>query len=262
MPFVWVKSGQRQPSQLGLIREEASADDQGPTLPEITLSKALGQCNIGKSMSLVTATKADNGSVYHKYRMRSTASGRRPRNTKSDNGSSRQIPRGPGVTTLDRLRMDFVSAYDNPPLGYRLSGISVHWTSIPRNLGRSKVMDHAVECLTLTHSSLIRGQLGDRIHGQSYMRALESLKKALNDPAQGATSSTMCAIAMLSYVELLGRQGVNYNYMKHSGGLAAFVRAAGRTCTADDLGKAMLSSSIGAIVSRIFPLRPHQACIL
>ena len=156
---------------------------------------------------------------------------------------------------LDCLRLSFVAAYNNGPEGLRLSCLSLQWAVIPRYLGESAAMDDAVNCIIWTYQSFVRDMSekhakGPNPHFKSYHKALMSLQKALNDPEKGKQSTTLCAIAMLTSSEILGRTGTNSNYVMHAGGVAAFLKSAGAACAQDALGKTLFTTSVGPVVGR------------
>jgi hypothetical protein len=158
------------------------------------------------------------------------------------------IPRPPELTATDRLRLEFVAAYYNSRPGFCISQSSYHLHQIPRHLGQSVALDDAVTCLVRTHGALVRGGERDNLHEESYYKALNSLQSALEDARLCRHSTTLATISMLTMAEAMGRSGINHNYVKHSGGMTAFIRLAGRECAGDELGKSMILTGIGPMV--------------
>ena len=210
-----------------------------------------------KPLSLVKMSDVGGGATVHKYRIASSSNAKKQQRGTSAHGArkSEDVPRSPEMLPLDRLRLSFVAAYDGCSEGLRLSCLSLQWVDIPQYLGESAAMDDAVDCVVRTHQSFVRDMSeeqpeGRNLHFESYHKALMSLQKALNDPEEGKRSTTLCSIAMLTSCEMLGRTGTNHNYVKHAGGVAAFLKSAGVSCVQDALGDAMFTTSVGPVVGK------------
>ena len=90
---------------------------------------------------------------------------------------------------------------------------------------------------------MIYRAIGIRIRSELYLRAIQCLQTTLNDPVEGSHSTTFCAVAILSYVEIFGQPDCTGNYLSHVRGAEGRICRRGLACAQDELGKAMLYSS-------------------
>lgn len=226
----WAKSG-----QLCLPLVHTSVNGTVPVLDQECTQKVL---------SLVKSAEAPNGATFNKYRIRPAT---KPRQTAAT--SINQMPRCPPPTSIDRLCHDFIVAYQQCPTGFRLSAFSSRFDDVPRYLGQSTALDQAARCLIYSHGSFLSRDSQFEINSTVYHRALRSLQDSLNDPLHVSDSTTLCAVSLLGCAEILGNRFLNWNYIYHASGLATLVKAYGRAAAQDNLGKSIIYSAVGPIVS-------------
>lgn len=225
--LIWVKRGQQ------------SADTQVTVVPGREESNETPRTDPITSLSLVQATEMRHGAKFQSFRLM--------RKPPPEVAAPRQLP---AMSNEDMLRMKFIRAYQDAPRGYNLSFWGSRYTCLPRYLGKSEVLDAAVTCLLEVHSGLVRGDVGlQRSIQVTYNRALSLMQQGLFECSPASRATTLCAISMLAWAEGFSRNTPNLNYITHQAGVSTFIEHYGMSCAEDELGRAVVYSSGGAIVS-------------
>ena len=107
------------------------------------------------------------------------------------------------LTETERLSyslFDSIQA-ENPSLCLNVIGSFV--SLVPQRLGTNTALDDATTCLLSSYSALLKGPAAQRkIDLTLYGRALHSLQKALEDPQQCRSTTTLCATILLHRLEV------------------------------------------------------------
>lgn len=238
--ITWVKTGQlsiQSPTSAGdgTVTKSARAKSRSPSEDGYRSSVSPGRRSKSKSPDATTHTFRVNPIQVVEYH---------GPDTHSEDG----IPRSPTSTVTDRLRIGFMAAYIDGPPGFQLSGYNYNLHDLPKYLGSSPCLDYATHCLVKTHSVRTRGQLTRHNLGGTYLGAIRSLQAALNDPVEARRGTTLCAIALLNYAEILGDPSWFYTYLQHSGGLASLIKYLGPSRGYDDLGKIIVKTTANIMV--------------
>ncbi len=77
---------------------------------------------------------------------------------------------------------------------------------LPSLYGSSACLDHAVDCIVARVQHIIapKGEMGEREVIRLYLKAISSLQKALNCPAQRLAADVLCATEILALYEVRG----------------------------------------------------------
>ncbi|KAL9601232.1 MAG: hypothetical protein Q9219_002637 [cf. Caloplaca sp. 3 TL-2023] len=99
---------------------------------------------------------------------------------------------------------------------------------IPRRLGHSACLDAAADALVSSHTGLCAGALkAGSTAWAKYSRALSVLRHDLNDVAKARSSESLCAVMVLSIVQLLMDPNSGF-YASHTTGAARIMKSRGR----------------------------------
>lgn len=201
------------------------------------------------ALALVKSQETSSGAVIHIYKVEAcTLDKSAGFYTKS------RVSRSPSIGFSDRLGYDLMKACFEGPDGHHLSSLNPYLDQVPRYLGRSAALDQAVRALLQVHTSALLGVKTEK-DTFVYLEALRVLQEALGNPIAEFKSMTLCAVVLLTYVEALGAQPYSTGLIRHAGGISALIKVAGPSeIASNDLGRAMIRSCAGAVVSFLFHL--------
>ncbi|PSN61621.1 hypothetical protein BS50DRAFT_638925 [Corynespora cassiicola Philippines] len=190
-----------------------------------------------------------DGSSYQTWRF--NASSAVANGSTATSSSDASPPRyTPSLSASDMLQLVLLDTFNHSVVGLRVSSIAQFVCEIPRRLGQSFALDDAVKCLLHCHKTMCRGD-GPSPTGpgpRSYVRALHSLQVALNDKEECLSDNTLCAVAILGQVEMLGGGACDthgMNWIRHAGGAARLIEARGPIAAKDSFAKVLLRSQRG-----------------
>ena len=164
-------------------------------------------------------------------------------------GAEPVMPRTPPPCPTDHLRASLLTAFHGEQKGANLSMLPSYITDLPNRLGYSSTLDSAVACLLDVHSAIFQEPEGsDRINPRHYLKALQGLQSALQDPEESLSSNTLCAITILGWVEALGAAESSLNYVNHCGGAARLIELRGPCRHYDSFERKLLHGQRGTIV--------------
>ncbi|KAL2211667.1 hypothetical protein CC79DRAFT_1363967 [Sarocladium strictum] len=225
--LIWVKRGQQSKDTQAIVvlEHESTEPDETERRNPIT------------SLNLVQAKEMRHGAKFQSFRL--------TRKPPLEEAAPRQSP---AMSNEDMLRSKFIRAYQDAPCGYNLSFWGSRYSCLPRYLGKSEVLDAAVTCLLEVHAGLVRGDHGpQRLIQVTYNRALSLMQQGLRECSPASRATTLCAISMLAWAEGFSRNTPNLNYITHQAGISTFIEHYGLSCAEDELGRAVVYSSGGAI---------------
>ncbi|KAL9035791.1 MAG: hypothetical protein Q9214_006428, partial [Letrouitia sp. 1 TL-2023] len=114
------------------------------------------------------------------------------------------VVRAPPSNELARLAQAFVSQISlSIDIGHQLAGnFGGFLLEVPRRIGTNEALDAAADTLITAHTRYCIGQLNPNTETLvKHSRALNALRRYLNDPAKARSSETLCSVMLLSICE-------------------------------------------------------------
>lgn len=107
------------------------------------------------------------------------------------------------LTETERLSYSLFDSIEAENPSLCLNNIGSFVSQIPQRLGTNTALDDATTCLLSSYSALFKSPVAHRkIDPKLYGRALRSLQKALEDPEQCRSTTTLCATILLHRLEV------------------------------------------------------------
>lgn len=151
---------------------------------------------------------------------------------------------------LTKLTSAFVHSLDQEvDIRFQLAwNFGFYLTDIPRRLGRSAALDAATNALVAAHSGFCAGDLASNpsVWGK-YSQALTMLRHDLDDVTKARSSESLCAVMLLSVVQLLIDPGSG-NLVGHTEGAATIMKSRGFVTPDDDFEKLLTLTLRGPVV--------------
>ncbi|KAI4180389.1 MAG: hypothetical protein L6R41_007268 [Letrouitia leprolyta] len=151
---------------------------------------------------------------------------------------------------LSKLTSAFVhSVGQETDIRFQLAwNFGIYLTGIPRLLGRSVALDAATDALVAAHSGFCTGDLAsNRSVWGKYSQALAVLRHDLDDVAKARSSESLCAVMLLSIVQLLIDPGSG-TLVGHTEGAATIMKSRGFITPDDEFEKLLILTLRGPVV--------------
>lgn len=113
-----------------------------------------------------------------------------------DNRGSGDPPSASPSNDLTVLTSRFLSALSVTDIGYDLTIYGAFFNDVPRRLGRNEALDASVRALVTALPSLHSHQQSPEMF-KTYAAALSCLRNCLDNPANGVTPDTLCAVYLI-----------------------------------------------------------------
>lgn len=161
-----------------------------------------------------------------------------------DTGISREVPPTPEEKLATKLSHAMASDANSLLLSHELLA-----NMIPQ-LSSSTVLRDALSCLLATSTNLHRSlTFQDILDQHGYNRALKSLPKALKDPSQQYTTSTLAALTIIYHLELSYDSSGGPNKTLHATQLYNLLSTRGAPSLEDPLAIHLAFENLGPMLS-------------
>ncbi|KAH8817051.1 hypothetical protein F5884DRAFT_778326 [Xylogone sp. PMI_703] len=173
------------------------------------------------------------------------------------------IPTSPDGDKLNQIQFVSCCVSDIFPVEQlipKLSFLGSWLWKIPQFIGLNPALDYAAECMALAYRARVSSNATLFKRSQySYMRALQSLSRALQTPDSGYSSEILCATMLLGEYEMLASSEAT-SWLKHAGGAARLMQIRGAHRHKDGLGYLMYNAFRGSIIYQ--SLQSGEECFL
>jgi hypothetical protein len=204
-------------------------------------------------MPILKYRLTQDGATFQTLRM-STTKRRASQYSKGALESSR-ISQSPTLSSCETLQLILLETFHSANPGLRLDIIAPWILDVPRRLPYSPTLEDATACLVQRRISLLGGNSCSptraRDQASKYAKALLSLQTALSDPEESLSENTLCAVAILGHVELLGGGALGGNaasYITHAGGSVRLMQVRGPSRHSSGFSKLLLAEQRGPAV--------------
>ncbi|QKX63076.1 uncharacterized protein TRUGW13939_10244 [Talaromyces rugulosus] len=134
-----------------------------------------------------------------------------------------------------------------PSLGEEASYV----THVPCRLGHEVALDHAVQCVVAAFHALHSQSSSKQKTLSLYMRALNSLQQAINDPERSLSAETLCATELLCLFEYLTND-IDKAWLQHTRGAALLIEHRGPEMFTTEFEMSLLIGQMGIITTESY----------
>jgi hypothetical protein len=113
------------------------------------------------------------------------------------------LHREPALTQVEKRSIQLVTCLEQGEVGARMIWIGSWMTLLPKHIGISDALDHAVQLMLLAHTAILHNRSRSVwIDSNAYAQAVKSLRLAITDATECLSSETLAAATILYYLEV------------------------------------------------------------
>ncbi|KAJ9602419.1 hypothetical protein H2200_012961 [Cladophialophora chaetospira] len=179
------------------------------------------------------------------------------------NGRYPTPSKAPNPSPAELLAHSLIESMHHSRPGLELDSLSKYFGLLPSRVGCSAALDDTLRCLVSAHQLALHGvPINNCLDLNLYGRALQSIQKALENPAEYVSSSTLCAVSLIARLEATFSQNPSREIteMLHIKGFARLIQEYGVPREDDILGANVVLANVLTLV--MYAIEQGEDCIL